>query len=157
MYQTRNRRCDDDDSYEGIEYNDVSCLCIDPIPDKVISNATVKMIDLKKQFMEDSDNSGKTIDIQDNGPTYSEPGLPIDEPPKKRIKLEQQESESDLTGSNDDEDESTYMSNDGAVFSVAAPPGPSYNIVYHTPDTSSLISMIYKDASNSHGRSSQGT
>jgi hypothetical protein len=63
----------DDDSYNGIEYNDISCLCIDPIPDTVISNPDVKMIDLKKQFLQD-DNSATTLLTSRS----SEPGLPIE-------------------------------------------------------------------------------
>jgi hypothetical protein len=102
----------DDDSYEGIEYEDISFFCIDPIPDPIISNAEVRMIDMKQHFREDSENSTETVRMYSSA--ESEPGLPT-EPPKKKIKLEHEEtsSASDLT----DDDKSTYMSNDGAVFS----------------------------------------
>jgi hypothetical protein len=136
----------DDDSYEGINYEDISFFCIDPVPDPIISNAEVRMIDMKQHFREDSENSTETVHMHSSA--ESEPGLPI-EPPKKKIKLEHETSSaSDLTN----DEESTYMSSDGAVFSEAAPPGPKYSIIYRNDDNASLISMMYKANKDPHGR-----
>jgi hypothetical protein len=105
------------------------------------------MLDMKQHFREDSENSTETVRMYSS--TDSEPGLPI-EPPTKKIKLEHEEtsSASDLT----DDEESTYMSDDRAVFSDAAPPGPNYDIVYHADDHDSLISLIYRANQEPHGR-----
>ena len=61
---------EDDDSYEGITYNDVSCLCFDPVPDATISNADVRMIDMKQVKQELMESEESNTDNDEDGDTY---------------------------------------------------------------------------------------